>query len=84
MLIAGMYLELIRSAIDFNHPQVSVASSQALSEINDDSNTNFYGMPEKYHSLFMTDPFSPVSTYPPPNLADKAMYPYPAATFPTP
>ncbi len=84
LLIAGMYLELIGNAINFNYPQVSVTSNQTLSGINDDSIATFYGVPEKSYSFFMMDLFSPVSTYPPPTSADKAMYPYPAATFPTP
>ena len=83
MLIAGMYLVLIRDAIDFSHPQVNTTSNQTLSGFNQNNAANFYGMPEELFSLFMKDPVTPGSSYPPP-LADKETYPYPAAVYPTP
>jgi uncharacterized protein YneF (UPF0154 family) len=79
MLIAGMYLELIAKVIDYNHPPVNLATNQAISQLSENSEGNLYSIPVHLFSLFIKDPDLPVLSYPPPLLADKAAYPYPAA-----
>ncbi len=81
VLVTGMYLELIASAIDFNHPQVSVMANQQSQGFDDRGGGIISSLPEKLFFLFIKGRYSADSSKSTPASSIKEIYPYPAAHY---